>query len=507
MSDVAADPGQPPSGGLAEHGLIGFVWMTGGVGVQAMLQFAVTAAFARLLVPEEIGVAATAAAIVGFGTIIAGAGVSAAVTQRPTIVDRHITTAFTTMLVASAAVTLAVVSLAPFVAEFMAMPDLGPVLRGCAPVFVLQGAAGVAYALALRRLRFRVVALCELVSYAVGFGVVGVVLAWRDAGVWAIVAALVVQAAVRLILLWAVERHPVRLRIDRAALRDLVGYSSGLTLGLVGGYVAMNIDDLVVARYLDATNVGIYSRAYVLMAFPAALFGRVLEVVVFPLLAQVQSDRPRLGAAYLRGVSLTAVLAMPASVFVVIFAEEIVAVVLGPQWTATVLPLRVIAIAIIFTMSHKLSDALAKSTGAVFSRAWRIWGYAVAVLAGSLVGQGWGVEGVAVAVSTAALADAIVMTQLACRETGLGWGAVARPYIRGVALTAVAAALSLATKSATDALDAPVVVALASGVLVAACGAALLWRVVPNLFGPDLQWAVGSVHCRIRQQIPRRVPV
>lgn len=496
----------PLSGGIAEHGLVGFIWMTGGVSIQAALQFAVTAAFARLLVPEEIGVAATAAAIVGFATVVSGAGVSAAITQRPVVTERHVSTAFAALLATSGAVTVAILVLAPTVATVMAMPDLAGVLRGCAPLFLLQGAAGVAYGLALRHLRFRVVALCEWVSYGVGFGLVGVAMAWSGAGVWSVVVALVVQAAVRLLLLWTVERHPVRIGIHRAELRDLVGYSSGLTLGLVGGYVAMNIDDLVVARYLDATNVAVYSRAYVLMAFPAALFGRILEVVIFPLLAQLQADRRRLGAAYVRGASLTAVLAMPASVFVVIYAEEIVAVVLGSQWTATVQPLRIIAVAIIFTMSHKLSDALAKSTGAVFSRAWRLWGYAAAVFAGSLVGRHWGVEGVAVAVGLAALADAVVMAQLARRETALGWPAILAPYVRGGALMAIGAALGVITRSATDILDLPAVIALAGGALAFAGAAGLLWRVVPGFFGPDVAWAVASVHGRIRPRAVPRVP-
>ena len=66
-------------------------------------------------------------------------------------------------------------------------------VRATCLAFVCQGASAVAEALAQRELRFRRLAGVEAGAFAAGFIVAGPVLAWRGAGVWALVGALLTQ--------------------------------------------------------------------------------------------------------------------------------------------------------------------------------------------------------------------------------------------------------------------------------------------------------------------------
>jgi hypothetical protein len=90
--------------------------------------------------------------------------------------------------------------------------------------------------------------------------------------------------------------------------------------------------------------------------------------------------------------------------------------------------------------SYKMSDSLARATGAVYRRAWRQSVYAGCVLGGAWIGHFWGVAGVAAGVLGAVTINFLLMAELSLKETGAGWGRFLAAH-RHAAQTAVCAAL------------------------------------------------------------------
>jgi PST family polysaccharide transporter len=85
-------------------------------------------------------------------------------------------------------------------------------------------------------------------------------------------------------------------------------------------------------------------------------------------------------------------------------------------------------------MSYKMSDSLARATGAVYRRAWRQVIYAAAVFTGSYVGHFWGINGVACGVSIALLINFLLMSHLSIKLTGVSWRTIVATYQHGVLL-------------------------------------------------------------------------
>ena len=77
--------------------------------------------------------------------------------------------------------------LSPYLAGFFRMPELTPVLRALGWIFPFSGSSVMAESLLQRELHFRWLAGIQVVSYAVGYGIVGVSLASLGYGVWALV--------------------------------------------------------------------------------------------------------------------------------------------------------------------------------------------------------------------------------------------------------------------------------------------------------------------------------
>jgi O-antigen/teichoic acid export membrane protein len=224
-------------------------------------------------------------------------------------------------------------------------------------------------------------------------------------------------------------------------------------------------------------------------------------------MAQVQDDRSRLANAYERAVAIVALVSLPTSAFLFVVAPEFIGVVLGPAWTAVVLPFQVFAFSLLFRMSSTISDSLTKAAGAVYARAVRQGVFAALVLLGAFIGQRWGVAGVAVAVSITMALNFLSMAQLSHSLTGLSWSRFLRAHVPGVLLAGLigGAAVGVVEGLRTAQLG-NVLTLLATGLAAAVVTYAAM-RLSSQLFmGPHGIWAsrhVGEFLLRVPRRLAR----
>jgi PST family polysaccharide transporter len=488
-------------GGLAHSTLSGLFWTFIGTGAQAVLQLLVLVVLARLLTPEDFGLVTAAMVVVGFSQIFSQLGVGPAIVQLRGLEPRHVRTGFMLSVLFGAGMTALVWGLSDPIALFFRIEGLAPITRAMALVFLLQGAGVVAESLLQRELRFRHLAGVEVAAFGAGFAGVGIGMAAAGWGVWALAGAHLGQNAIRTLALLAVHRHPMRPMLDRAAARDLMWFGGGFTAARIGNYLGVHGDQFMVGRWLGAEALGIYGRAYQLMASPAMVLGQILDRVLFPAMAKVQDRAEGLQAAYRRGVALIALVILPGSLVLSLMGSEVVHVLLGPGWDAAVAPFRILALGMLFRTSYKMSDSLARATGAVYRRAWRQWIYAALVVGGAGLGTLWGVEGVTWCVMAAIGANFLLMAQLSLRLAGMTWGSFAAAHLPAARLTALlcAAAWLIGGLARQGGLAPAVVLALT----LAAVGlvAAGLIRLMPRwLLGEEGVWMMHT----LAGYLPRR---
>lgn len=406
---------------LTEHAFSGFIWMMMGSAAQVTLKIGVLAVLARLVSPQVFGVMSIAIMVVDFSKMFTHMGVGPALVQRLDLEERHLTSGFTLSLAMGVFFALVLVLTAPFLAVFFKMPELVDVLRVIALIFLIDSFTLIAQALMQRNMRFKMAVAFEVLSYALGYGAVGIFLAYQGWGIWALVCASLAQALLFTVLLVWAQPFPKRLGFDTNAIKDLLFFGGGFTIAKIGNYFATQGDNLVVGKTLGAGPLGIYGRAYQFMVMPAGLFGNALDRALFPAMAKVQDDKARLNKAFLTGVGLIALIAIPISFMIVFLAKEIVMILLGPKWLDVVVPFQILGASLLFRMSYKMSESLARATGAVYRRAWRQFIYAALVLGGSYVGHYWGLEGVAFGVAIALVINFFLMAHLSIQLTNGKW--------------------------------------------------------------------------------------
>lgn len=424
--------------GLTHSTIVGFFWSFSGTGVQAVLNFLVLAILSRLITPADFGLVQIASTLTMFAGLLYNVGIAPSLIQRKTLSEAHIRSGYTLTMMLSVLLTGVTWLLAPVFAGFFDdMPGLANVIRALSLLFVVNGAGLVARALNYRNLNYRLKARLNVVSYVVGYGVVGVALAFLGFGVWALVYASLSQSLVSSLVYIRASPHSRTPQLDRTALSDLLSYGSGATLGELFSKLANSSDNLIVGATLGTQAVGLYGRAYQLMVLPSRYFGQVLDQVLFTAMAKVQDQPKTLGAVYRRGVVALALLTLPLSAFLFVLAPEMIHVLLGNQWDAAIVPFKIFAVSMLFRTSYKMSESLCRATGAVFQRAFRQFLFSVLVIAGTWFGRQWGIEGVAVGVSVAITINFFSMAQLGLKLTETSWGDFFRIHIPALLLTVV----------------------------------------------------------------------
>jgi len=353
---------------------------------------------ARLLGPKDFGLVGMVTAFTGVLVLLRDFGLSSATVQRTTVTKEQISTLFWINMVVGTLLALLAAVMAPLIAAFYHEPRLFGVTIVLAVGFLFN-AAGVQHsALLQRQMRFTALSIIGVVSLIVGTAI-AIGGAKAGYGYWALVAMSVSSPLVATIGFWVatgwVPGPPQR----RTGIRSMMRFGGTLTLNGLVAYIAYNAEKVLIGRFWGTDAIGIYGRAYQLVNIPTDNLNSAVGEVAFSALSRVQDDPSRFRSYFLKGYSLVLAMTLPLTIACILFADDVVAVLLGPKWNDAVVIFRLLAPTIlIFAVINPLGWLL-YSLGLV-NRSLRIaLVFAPTIIAGYVVGLPYGPKGVAFAYS------------------------------------------------------------------------------------------------------------
>ena len=406
---------------LAHSALHALKWRYTGAAFQVALQFVVGIILARLLTPETFGLIGMALIVVGFGRLIGDLGFGIAIIQSPHLTLKHVRAAFTGNVIMGLLLFSVLWFFAPSISGLFTQDTLTPVLRIIGISFILSGMSTTLACLLRRELQFRTLALIETIAYAIGFGVVGILLAISGYGAWSLVAANIVQPFCLIVLTLSLTKLPLWPYFHPQEYRDLSQIASAEVLNNVTNYIAENLDFFVTGRWLGASALGLYNRSFYLATAPVYQFSTGLFSVMFPFYSKIQGDVPRLGRAYLQTVSLTTIVTIPILFAIAATPEVVIGGLFGQQWKAAAGALRILCLSGSFWAIIYTCGALSHACGYVFSEWWRQMIYLVIMGLAIWFFIPLGIQGVALAVALATFTRYLLLAQLSVKLTGVSW--------------------------------------------------------------------------------------
>jgi len=334
----------------------------------AVLQIGFTAVMARLLEPRAFGLVAMAGVVLRFGSYFAQMGVAQALIQKKDISNEDIRAAFTSTLILGLLFFALAWAIAPFAIYIFDNSEVIPVIRVMAFSFVLTGLSTTALSLLRRNLKFRSLAIIEISSYALGYGGVGVRLAYSGFGVWSLVVAALSQSALSAILSYLFSRHDVSFMFFWKYYKELYSFGSRVSIISFFEFIGSNLDTLAIGHFLGANLLGIYNRAFMLVNLPIYYLTTSFSRVLFPSFSRIQLEIQRLKKAYLSAITLIAALIIPVCIGIMVASREIVLLILGEKWSAAIPVLQILAIAVPISMLSHFGGIVCDATANLNSK-------------------------------------------------------------------------------------------------------------------------------------------
>ncbi|WP_165394736.1 MOP flippase family protein [Methanofollis fontis] len=410
-------------------------------------QFLVKILLARLLVPEDFGILGMALVFTMLIETVNDVGLSAAIIQKKGITERHLSTAFWVGLALGAALFAVGLLASPSIAAFFGEPLLAPIIVVLSLNFIFGSFGIVHRTLLMKRIDFRKIAATEVWTAGIG-GVVSLVLAFLGYGVWSLVFGSVLAILGSSALLWVLCPWRPQRSPDRESFLDLFGYGRNAMASQVLGYIGSNIDYFLIAKFLDATSLGLYTLAFQMAVFPFSRVSRIIGRVTFPAFSAIQDDTRQIIRGYLKTVRYTSLLTFPMLAGLAVVAPVFIPLAIGEKWAPMVLPLQILSVYGILKSVEANANPVLMGMGRpdLYVR-YEILSLPTISLA-IYLGMGAGITGVAAAVTLAFCGLFFVIQTIANRIIGLNYAALAGALLpaavgSGVMVAAVRAFLMI----------------------------------------------------------------
>ncbi len=369
-------------------------------GCKFVLQTISTVVLARLLIPADFGLIAMVTAITNFALVFRDLGLSTATVQKAEINHEQVSTLFWINAAIGLMVTLAVIAAAPLVSRFYGEPRLMPIAIALSATFLLGGLAVQHQAMLQRHMRFLAIGLIEIISMAISIAA-AIVAAILGAGYWALVIMHISLAIVITLGMWCAFPWKPGLPKRRVGTRSMLRFGGHITGFNIVNYFARNADNILIGKFIGATALGFYSKAYALLMLPITNLRGPMFAVATPALSLLQTEPTKYKTYYEKIVTIVAFLSMPLMVYLAIYAEEVIILILGRQWLPAARIFQVLAIAAFIQPAASTRGLVLISLGQ--GRRYLIWGVVNAVITviSFIIGIWWGAIGVATAYSAA----------------------------------------------------------------------------------------------------------
>jgi O-antigen/teichoic acid export membrane protein len=298
-----------------------------------------------------------------------------ALVQLPRLDRRHADSAVTASVLLGAVLGACLAAAAPLLAAGADAPEVMWLVLALAPLMPVSAFSGTVSGLLLREQRFRLLSLRLLLGQPLALGT-GLLLAGSGYGPWAMVASQIVATAVTFLVMLRGGRDRLQVGLDLGALRDLWPVAGPQMAGVALNLGRYRIFLLALGLAVPQALLAMSHFAFRLLEAALGLVWQAMGRLAMPRLCALAHDRESMAEAYGDVAELQALLGLPICAGVALVAPDLVAVLLGPDWTGTAEAARVVALASMATMLHGEQSSLFVAVG----KARRNLGAAIALL-------------------------------------------------------------------------------------------------------------------------------
>ncbi len=339
-----------------------FLWRlaerAGAQGVKLLVELLL----ARILLPEQYGLIAMVTVFITVFNVFVDSGLGNALIQKKDTDDLDFSSVFWFNVVLCVALYGVLYLASPAIAAFYRREELCLVLRILGLQIVISGVKNVYQAYVSRAMQFRKFFFATL-GGTLGAAVIGIFMAYRGYGVWALVAQQLFNVLTDTVILCLTVRwHPKKM-FSLKRLKGLLSYGWKLLLSALLDTLYNEARSLIIGKRYTSEDLAFYNRGELFPQVIAANVNTSIDSVLLPTMSREQDERSKVRAMTRRAIMVSTYLMAPLMTGIACIGVPMVRLVLTEKWIPCVPYLRIFCMSMLFFPIHTANLNAIKALG------------------------------------------------------------------------------------------------------------------------------------------------
>lgn len=320
---------------LKEKFVSGVLWEAIGRFAALGIQFVVTVIIARILTPEEFGVIGLLTVFIALGQILLDSGFSQALIQKKDATKIDLSSVYFLNMAMGLLLYWLLFYISSYIADFYNYPELTNYARVLFLIIPINSFGLIQNVIIQKELAFKKTAIANIVS-AVFSGILGVSMAYRDYGIWALIGQQISLHGTRTLLYVIQRRWMPMFKVSIKSVKEMFAFSMSLMGHSMVNVIMKNVYVLVIGKCFPVAQVGYYTQANKFQEISASTLAQIVIKVSFPALVQKKDEPLFLKAAYTKVFSTTIFFIAPLMFFLMSVGKPLFRLLLTEKWLPAV---------------------------------------------------------------------------------------------------------------------------------------------------------------------------
>lgn len=317
---------------------------------------------ARLIAPEVYGSIALCTVFITLLQVFVDSGLGVSLIQKKDADDVDFSSVFYFNLAMCIFIYAVVFICAPFVASFYNDASLTPVIRVLSLTLIASGIRSVQQAYVSKNMLFKRF-FFSTIGGTLFSAVVGVIMAYKGFGIWALVMQHLLNSVVNTFILWATVSWRPKLCFSFKRLKGLFSFGWKILVSSLIDTVYRDIRQLIIGKFYSSSDLAFYNKGN---QFPQLIVNNVnisIDSVLLPTMSKVQDERSLVKEITRRSIKTSTYITAPLMIGLACVSSTFIELLLTKNWLPVVPYLMVFCITYLFYPIHTANLNAIKALG------------------------------------------------------------------------------------------------------------------------------------------------
>ena len=318
------------------------------------ISFVVGIILARLLQPAEYGLLGMVTVFTAIATVFTDSGFGQAMVRKTDLTEEDKLTAFWFSCAMGILVYIALFISAPWVSAFYKEPQLTDILRITSIPILFSGLITIPNMIFTREINFKVTTKISF-SRAILSGMVGIYMAIKGYGVWALIVQGLVSYVIGVIMFNYYCRWKIKFIFKKNSFHYLWGFGSKMLASNLLNTAYNNLYQIVIGKFYSPADLGQYQRGQSYSGLFSNTLTQVVQRVSFPTLSKMQDDTERLKYGYRKIIKMSMLVSCLGSMALAAMAKPLIVILIGEKWLPAAEYLQIICLGALLYPVHAIN--------------------------------------------------------------------------------------------------------------------------------------------------------